>query len=66
MNNLSEPTLWGIVLALTTVVVWGGKRIVHKLDECEKDRELLNRKITVVAVKCSAATGVEINVDHVS
>ena len=65
MTDLSEPSLWAIVTVLAGIVAWGGRRIVTKLDECEKDRNVLNRKITNVAIKCSMATGVEINVDDV-
>jgi len=50
---------------LAGIVAWGGKRVISKLDECEKDRELLSRKIQIVAVRCSVATGVEINIDDV-
>ena|GEM_PF-6201059 len=65
MTDLSEPSLWAIVTVLAGIVAWGGKRVISKLDECEKDRELLSRKIQIVAVRCSVATGVEINIDDV-
>lgn len=65
MNNLSEPTLWAIVLALASLVVWGGKYVLAKLKDCEDDRNLLHRKLGYLASVCSAKVGEVIDLDHI-
>lgn len=65
VSELSEPTLWGIVVALSTVIAWGGRHVLKKLNDCESDRELLHRKVGHLASVCAAKIGEVINLDDV-
>ena len=63
MNEMSEPTLWTIVLALAGVVAWGGRHVVKKLNDCESDRDLLHRKLGRLASVCAAKLGEVIDLE---
>ena len=57
MTHLSEPGLWTIVISLSGIVVAGGRYILGKLAECEKDREDLIEDVFTIATAHSAVTG---------
>jgi hypothetical protein len=63
MNELSEPTLWTIVLTLAAVVGWGGRYVIKKLQDCEEDREVLHKKTAKLGVCYAARFGEVIDLD---
>jgi len=64
MTQMSEPTLWGMVVTLASVVGWGGRYVLAKLQDCEEDREVLHKKVGKLAAVCSAKLGEVIDLDH--
>ncbi len=65
MNNLSEPSLWVIVVTLAGVVAFFGRYTMTKLTDCEDDREVLHKKTAKLAGAYSALTGKQIDLEHV-
>lgn len=66
VSDLSEPSLWGIVIVLAGVIARGGFIVFKRLTDCEDDRELLHRKCGKLATAYAANTGEVIDLDDVT
>lgn len=59
----NDPSLWAIVIALASVVAWGGRHILTKLADCEDDREALHVKVGRLASVVAAKLGEVVELD---
>lgn len=64
VTQLSEPTLWTIVVVLAGIVAKGGLYVFRKLNDCEEDREVLHRNCAKLATAYAASTGQVITLEE--
>jgi hypothetical protein len=62
-TDLSEPSLWTIVIVLSSIVAWGGRVVFRRLNDCEDDREVLHQRVNHIAVLYAITTGTPVQFD---
>ena len=63
-HNLSEPSLWTIVIVLAGIVAALGKAAWRRLNDCEDDRKLLHKKVGRLEVSYAILAGKPIEPDN--
>jgi hypothetical protein len=61
--DLSEPSLWTIVIVLASIVAWGGRVVFRRLNDCEDDREVLHQRVNHIEVLYAITTGTPVQFD---
>ena len=60
-----KSILYGAIASMASVIAWVGRHIFQKLNDCEKDREVLHKKVGKVASVCAARLGEVIDLDDI-
>lgn len=60
-TDMSEPSLWSIVIALAGIVAWMGRSAWKRLNDCEDDREVLHKRVGKLEVGYAIIAGKSID-----
>ena len=63
-TDMSEPSLWTIVIALAGVVAWMGRSAWKRLNDCESDREVLHKRVGKLEVGYAIIAGRPLDDDN--
>ena len=64
-QNMNEPTLWTIVIALAVVVSGMARAMFLEFTECKRDRKVLHKKTAKLGNMYAAKFGEVVDLDDV-